>query len=64
MLEASFDEAYALYFLIKSPQGDEGRGGHHLHLLFLLGVRVGFGELETEHRCRERDAEDAGDLVW
>ena len=29
MLEASLDEAYASYFLIKSPQGDEGRGGHH-----------------------------------
>ena len=30
MLETLLDEAYALYFLIKSPQGDEGRGGHHL----------------------------------
>ena len=52
MLEASLDEAYALYFLVKSPEGDEGRGGHHVPfglLRFLQARRV---RRQTRNRQR------------
>ena len=56
MLEASLDEASALYILIKSPQGDEGRGGHHIHLGLVHRVHPVWADLTPQCASQDDDA--------